>query len=112
MREPREESLNIKNVKLLIRFDKTREIFYSITQVLSIFLTTAATSANAERAYSKLLKLYFFFYKILKLYFDLQNKSIDWFLYDRCFGHERTNTLLLAYIDQVLFLDYDKLIDT
>ena len=104
--------MNVKNVNLLIRFDKTQDIFYSVTQVLSIFLTTAATSANAERAYSKLLKLYFFFYKILKLYFDLQSKSMDWFLYSRCLSHERINTLLLAYIDQVLFLGYDKLTDT
>ena len=48
-----EESLNITNIRLLIRFNKTREIFPSITQVLSIFLTTAATSASVERVNSK-----------------------------------------------------------
>ena len=46
-----EESLDIEN--LLIIFDKTRKIFPSVTQVLSIFLTTAATSASVERASSK-----------------------------------------------------------
>ena len=51
--EREEESLNITNINLLVRFNKTREIFPSVTQVLSIFLTTAATSANVERASSK-----------------------------------------------------------
>ena len=46
-----EESLDTEN--LLIIFDKTRKIFPSITQVLSIFLTTAATSASVERVNSK-----------------------------------------------------------
>ena len=31
------ESLNITNMNLLIRFDKAREIFSSVTRVLSIF---------------------------------------------------------------------------
>ena len=48
-----EESLNITNINLLVRFDKTREIFPSVTRVLSIFLTTAATSASVERVNSK-----------------------------------------------------------
>ena len=48
-----EESLNIANINLLVRFNKTREIFPSVTRVLSIFLTTAATSASVERANSK-----------------------------------------------------------
>ena len=51
--EREEESLNITNINLLVRFNKTREIFPSVTQVLSIFLTTAATSASVERASSK-----------------------------------------------------------
>ena len=47
------ESLNITNINLLLRFNKTREIFSSVTQVLSIYLTTAATSASVERVHSK-----------------------------------------------------------
>ena len=47
--EREEESLNITNINLLVRFNKTREIFPSVTRVLSIFLTTAATSASVER---------------------------------------------------------------
>ena len=47
------ESLKIKNINLLVRFNKTREIFSSVTQVLRIFLTTAATSASVERVNSK-----------------------------------------------------------
>ena len=46
-----EESLNITNINLLVRFNKTREIFPSVTRVLSIFLT--ATSASVERVNSK-----------------------------------------------------------
>ena len=49
----REESLNITNINILIRFNKTRETFTSITRVLSIFLTAVATSASAERVNSK-----------------------------------------------------------
>ena len=41
--------MNITNNDLLITFDKTQEIFRSGTRVLSIFLTTAATSASVER---------------------------------------------------------------
>ena len=37
----------------LNRFNKTREIFPSVTRVLSILLTTVATSANVERVNSK-----------------------------------------------------------
>ena len=51
--EKKEESLNITNVNLLVRFNKTQEIFPSVTRVLSIFLTTAATSASAERVNSE-----------------------------------------------------------
>ena len=42
--------LNITNINLLIRFDKTREIFPSATRVSSILLKTTATSATVERA--------------------------------------------------------------
>ena len=48
-----EESLNITNINLLNRFNKTQEIFPSVNRVLSILLTTAATSASVERVYSK-----------------------------------------------------------
>ena len=48
-----EESSIITNINILIRFNKTREIFPSVTRVLSILLTTAATSANLERVNSK-----------------------------------------------------------
>ena len=51
--EREEEPLNNTNINLLVRFNKTREIFLSATQVLSIFLTTAATSASVERVNSK-----------------------------------------------------------
>ena len=51
--EREEEAVNITNINLLVRFNKTREIFPSVTRVLSIFLTTAATSASAERVNSK-----------------------------------------------------------
>ena len=43
-------SLNITNMNLLIRFNKTREIFPSVTRVLSILLTTSVISASVERA--------------------------------------------------------------
>ena len=49
----REEPLNITNINLLNRFTKAREIFLSVTRVLNIFLTTAATSASVERVNSK-----------------------------------------------------------
>ena len=45
-----EESLNIANINLLIRFDKKRETFPRVTQVFSILLKTAASSAIVERA--------------------------------------------------------------
>ena len=51
--EREEESLNITNINLLVRFNKTPELFPSVTRVLSIFLTTAATSASAERVNTK-----------------------------------------------------------
>ena len=43
------KSLNITNMNLLIRFNETREIFPSVTQVLSILLTISAISASVER---------------------------------------------------------------
>ena len=48
-----EESLNIRKNNFLIRFNKTQEICFSVTRVLSILLTTAATSESVERANSK-----------------------------------------------------------
>ena len=43
-------SLNTTNMNLLIRFNNTREISPSVTQVLSILLTISAISASVERA--------------------------------------------------------------
>ena len=51
--ERKEESLNIRNINLLVRFNKTRETFPRVTRILSILLTTAATSAREERVNSK-----------------------------------------------------------
>ena len=48
-----EEPLNIANINLLVRFNKTREIFPSVTRVLSILLITAAISASVEKVNSK-----------------------------------------------------------
>ena len=45
-----EDSLNITNINLLIRFNKTGEIYPSVTRVLGIVLTTAATSLSVQRA--------------------------------------------------------------
>ena len=42
-----------REANLLARSNKTREIFPSVTRVLSIFLTIAATNASVERVYSK-----------------------------------------------------------
>ena len=42
---------------------------------------------------------------------DLQNNSMDCFLYDKNLRHERVNALLLACIRWDIFLDYDKIID-
>ena len=47
-----EESLNITNVNLLIGVNMTPEIFRSVSQVLSILQTTAATTI-VGRANSK-----------------------------------------------------------
>ena len=51
--EREKKPLNSTNINLLVIFNKRREIFPSVTQVLSIFLTTAATSASVERVNSK-----------------------------------------------------------
>ena len=51
--EREKESLHTKNINILVRFHKTREIFPSTTRVLSIFLTTAAASAILGRVNSK-----------------------------------------------------------
>ena len=48
-----EEPLNIANIDLLIRFNKAREIFTSVTRVLGILLTTAAISSGVEIVNSK-----------------------------------------------------------
>ena len=45
----RGRSLNITNMNLLFRFNKTREIFPSVTQVLGILLTISANSASVEK---------------------------------------------------------------
>ena len=41
--------MNVTDRNLLIRFKNTREVFPSVTLVLSILLTTSAISASAER---------------------------------------------------------------
>ena len=51
--ETEEESLNITKINLLVRFNKTRKIFPSVTRVLSIFLTTAAASVSLETVNSE-----------------------------------------------------------
>ena len=51
--EGEDKSLNITNINLLNRFNKTRELFPSVIRVLSILLTAAANSAIAERVKSK-----------------------------------------------------------
>ena len=51
--EREEESLNIRSINILNRFDKTRGIFPSVTRVLNFFLTTAATNASVEKVNSK-----------------------------------------------------------
>ena len=44
-------------------------------------------------------------------FIDLQNRSVDWDLYDKNLRHESVNALLLAWIHWDIFLDYDKIID-
>ena len=50
---PGARTLNIANINLLVRFNKIRQIFPSVTSVLSILLTTTATSASVEKVNSK-----------------------------------------------------------
>ena len=45
--------MNITNINLLNRFNKTREMFSNVTRVLSILLTTAAINESVERINSK-----------------------------------------------------------
>ena len=47
--EREEESLKITSINLLVRSNKTREIFPSATRVLSVSLTTAATIPSVQR---------------------------------------------------------------
>ena len=42
------ESLNIKNINLLNAFNKTREIFPSVTRILSILLTAKYKKVNSK----------------------------------------------------------------
>ena len=42
--------MNITNINVLIRFNKTRQICPSVTQVLSILLKRTATGPSVERA--------------------------------------------------------------
>ena len=51
--EREEESLNIANINLFLKFNRTREIFPSVTPVLRICLRTAAASASVDRVHSK-----------------------------------------------------------
>ena len=44
--------MNFTNINLFIRFNKIREIFPSITRVLSILVITAAIRASVERLIS------------------------------------------------------------
>ena len=48
----REQILDFYNINFLIRFDKTRKMFHSVTWVLNIFLTRTATSTSVQRANS------------------------------------------------------------
>ena len=68
-----------------------KEVFPNVTQVLSILLTTTATSVRVERANSA-----------------LRHVKID---FHSMPGEERLNGLLLVYIHGDIFFDYDKIID-
>ena len=68
-----------------------KEIFPNIIRILSILLTTAATSASVERANSA-----------------LRHVKID---FRSMMGEERLNALLLVHIHRDIFLEYNKLID-
>ena len=68
-----------------------KEIFPNVNRVLSILVTTAGTSASAERANSDLRHVKTCFLSMMSA--------------------ERLNALLLVYIHRDIFLDYDKIID-
>ena len=68
-----------------------KEIFPNIIRVLSILLTTAATSASVERANSA-----------------LRHVKTD---FRSMMGEERLNALLLVHIHRNIFLEYNKIID-
>ena len=68
-----------------------KEIFPNVNRVLSILVTTAGTSASAERANSDLRHVKTCFLSMMYA--------------------ERLNALLLVYIHRDIFLDYDKIID-
>ena len=53
--ESEEEALNIANINILVRFNKTREIFPSITQVLRLFLTDGS-GLNSKEFVPKVLR--------------------------------------------------------
>ena len=68
-----------------------KEIFPNVTRILSILQTPAATSASIKRSNSALG------------YVKANFRSM--------MGEERLNALLLLYIHQDTFLDFDKIID-
>ena len=68
-----------------------KEVFSNVTWVLSILLTTAATSASVENANSA-----------------LRHVKTD---FRSMMGKERLNVLLLVYIPGHIFRNYDKIID-
>ena len=68
-----------------------KEIFPNITRVLSILLTTVATSGSLERVNSA-----------------LQHVKTD---FRSIMGEERLNALLLVHIHRDIFLEYNKIID-
>ena len=83
--------LNITKINLLIRNNKTQEIFPNVTRGLSI-LTTGATSTSVERATSALRHIKAGFCCMM--------------------GEECLNVLLTVCIHRDIFLDYDKTIVT
>ena len=68
-----------------------KEIFPNITRVLSILLTTVATSGSLERVNSALQQVKTDFRSIM--------------------GEERLNAFLLVHIHRDIFLEYDKIFD-
>ena len=68
-----------------------KEIFLNITWVLSILLTTAATSTSLKRANSA-----------------LRHVKTD---FPSMVGEERLNALLLVHINRDILHEYDKIIE-